>query len=93
VANGRGRGPGGPEAHREPTGEVTLAGGWSAVKNLAGEELRFRRGIRDGGGDSGHHGSIRLAGRKRTTLGIFSASRRSKGERGTAALGGELRLL
>jgi hypothetical protein len=47
----KGRGPGGPEAHREPAGDVGLAGDGLAVMNLAGEELHFRRGIRDGGGD------------------------------------------
>jgi hypothetical protein len=63
------------------------------VTNLAGKELRFRRGIRDGGGDSSHLGSIRLAGRKGEASGTFSARRRGWGKHGTAALRVELRLL
>jgi hypothetical protein len=59
---------------------------------LADEELRFRRGIRDGGGDSGHHGSIRLAGRKGSVADLVSTSV-GLGEHGTAALRVELRLL
>jgi hypothetical protein len=57
---GRGgvKGPAGPEAHRGDACGVGLAGGWPAARNLTGEELHFRRGIRDGGGDSGHGGSI-----------------------------------
>jgi hypothetical protein len=55
---GGGKGAARLGAHREPAGGVGLAGGWPAAMNLAVEELSFRRGIRDGGGDSGHLGSI-----------------------------------
>jgi hypothetical protein len=61
--------------------------------NLAGEELHFWWGIHDGGGDSGHLGSIRSTGRLWATRQTFSASQRSKGEHKMAALGGELWLL
>jgi hypothetical protein len=93
VGRGRGRGPGGPEAHREPAGDVGLAGDGPAAANLVAEQLGFRRGNGDGVGYSGHLGSIALAGRQRKATGIFSAPQRSKGWRLMAALGGELRLL
>jgi hypothetical protein len=51
VKEGGGKVPAGPEAHRGDACGVGLAGGWPAARNLTGEELHFRRGIRDGGGD------------------------------------------
>jgi hypothetical protein len=55
---GGGKGAAGPGAHREPAGGVGFAGGWPETTNFGGGGARFRRGIRDGGGDSGHLGSI-----------------------------------
>jgi hypothetical protein len=46
---------------------------------LAAKELGFRRGIHDGGGDSGHPGSILQARRKRAARRTFSVLQRSKG--------------
>jgi hypothetical protein len=51
VKEGGGKGEAGPGAHREPAGEVTLAEGWPESMNFGGGGARFRRGIRDGGGD------------------------------------------
>jgi hypothetical protein len=83
----------GPGAHREPAGGVDLAGGWTAATNSVAEEVGFRRGIRDAGDDSGRVAPIPLIGRQRTARRTFSVPQRSKGECGTAGLGGELRLL
>jgi hypothetical protein len=65
-----------------------LARGWMAAMNSAAEEVGFRRGIRDGDGDSGHGASILRARRKRAALRTFSAHRRGRGRRGTMALDG-----
>jgi hypothetical protein len=54
---------------------------------LAAEELGFWRGIRDGGGDSGHPGSILWARRKKVARWTFSVLWRSKGRHLTAAEG------
>jgi hypothetical protein len=86
MGRGRGRGPGGPEAHREPAGDVGLAGGWPETTNFGGGGARFRRGIRDGGGDSRHLGSIPLARSKRTSRRTFSERRQGWGKHGTPAL-------
>jgi hypothetical protein len=51
VREGGEKGAAGPEAHREPAGEVALAGGWPGSTNFGDGEACFRRGIRDGGGD------------------------------------------
>jgi hypothetical protein len=36
------KGAAGPEAHREPAGEVALAGGWPESTNFGGGGARFR---------------------------------------------------
>jgi hypothetical protein len=83
---GGGKGADGPGAHREPAGGVGFAGGWSETTNFGGGGARFRRGIRDGGGDSRHLGSIPLARCKRTSRRTFSERRRGWGKHGTPAL-------
>jgi hypothetical protein len=55
---GGGKGAAEPGAHREPAGGFGLAGGWPEMTNFGGGGAHFWRGIRDGGGDSGHLGSI-----------------------------------
>jgi hypothetical protein len=55
---GGGKGAAGPEAHRGDACGVGLAGGWPETTNFGGGGAHFRRGIRDGGGDSGHLGLI-----------------------------------
>jgi hypothetical protein len=67
-----------------------LARGWPVATNLAAEELGIYEEIRRIGGDSRHGGSIPRPWRLRTARRTFSAPRRSKGRRITAALGGEL---
>jgi hypothetical protein len=86
-------GPVGPTAHQELAGVVSLAGGGQTAAQSTMAASNVCRGNGDGGGDSGHGGSIPWPGRKSTGWRTFSARRRSSGQCLTAALGGELRLL
>jgi hypothetical protein len=49
--------------------------------NSAAEELSFRRGIRQFGGESGRGASIPSTGRQKTATGTFSAPWRRRGAR------------
>jgi hypothetical protein len=70
-----------PEAHREGTCGVGLAGdGPAASTDTCGETA-------NGGGDSGHLGPISSRGRKRAARGTCRAHRGSSGRRRTAAGG------
>jgi hypothetical protein len=88
AGRGGGKGAAGPEAHPGCAGGVGLAGGWPETTNFGGGGAHFRRGIRGGGGDSRHLGSIPLARSKRTSRRTFSARRRGWGRHRMAALGG-----
>jgi hypothetical protein len=78
---GKGRGPGGPQAHPRAARGVDVAGGWPAVAESMTAMRRSSEGIGDGGGFSGGSGSILRAWRQRTSRGIFSATQWSRGAR------------
>jgi hypothetical protein len=81
VEEGGGKGAAGPGAHWEPAGGVGLAGGWPETMNFGGGGARFRRGIRDAGGDSRHFGPIPSRGRLQAVRRTFSARRAAGGHR------------
>jgi hypothetical protein len=85
---GKGRGPGGPQAHRGTAGEVGLAGGWPVAVESTMEARRSGEGIRDDGGDSKHLSPIPSTGRLQAATRTFSARRGGKG-RSLAATGGD----
>jgi hypothetical protein len=85
-AGGRGRGPGGPPAYPGIAGEVSVAGGETGGEQFEAAAVGTYEETAASGGDSGHPGLIRLAGRKRTARRCSSAGRRSRGRRGMAAM-------
>jgi hypothetical protein len=86
--NGGRKGAAGPDTHPEVACGLGLAGGWPATTNLTAEELGFRRGIRDAGGDSRHFGPIPSRGRLKAARRTYSARRAAGGSTESAALGG-----
>jgi hypothetical protein len=87
-AGGRGRGPGGPPAYPRIIGEVGVAKGETGGKQIEAAAVRTCEGTAASGGNSGHPGPIRLAGRKRTARRCSSAGRGSRGRHGMAAMDG-----
>jgi hypothetical protein len=74
-----------PGAHQELDGEVGLAGGRPAARNLVAALSGTCGETVVSGGDSGHPGPIRLAGRKRAGWRSSGAHRWSRGRGRTAA--------
>jgi hypothetical protein len=85
---GGGKGPSGPYAHPRDVGEVGLVREGLAASNLVAAELRSDEENGDGGGDSGHGGSIPSAGRERAARRSWGRARRRSGRR-LAAAGGD----
>jgi hypothetical protein len=77
ASTGRGKGPGGPPAYPELTGEAGLAGGEASSEQFEAAAVRTCGG--NGGGYSDNHGPIPAAGKKRRARRSFPASQRSSG--------------
>jgi hypothetical protein len=84
----RGKHPGGPGAHQEHSGEVSLAGDGTAAVNSEVAALGFPARNSDGGGDSGHGASISSARRTREVRRCWGRARRRSGRCLSAALAG-----
>jgi hypothetical protein len=81
------RGPGGPEAHQEVADVLGLPGEGRSAANLEVAALGFSARNGDGGGDSGHDGSIPSAGRDRAARRSWGRSWSRSGRRLAAARG------
>jgi hypothetical protein len=86
---GGGKGPSGPYAHPGDAGEVSLVREGPVASNLVAAELGSDEENGDGGGDSGHGGSIPSVGRERAARWSWGRARRRSGRR-LAAAGGDV---